>query len=172
MNRVKDVIETKRLVLRPWRPDDAAALFRYASDPKVSELAMWPVHTSEAMSREVIEKFFMPNEATFAMVLRDTGEPVGCIGLVPEGGEHYAVLPSEREVGYWVGRPLWGRGLTPEALEGLIAYCRDVLSLRSLLITTDMRNAASQRVAEKCGFLPVGEFDCDGCPSMAFRRAL
>lgn len=163
-------IETPRLRLRPWHTDDAEVLYRYASEPRVSELALWPPHTSVDMSREVIERFFIPNPPTLAITLRSTGEPVGCIGLVPEGQEHYAVDHLEREVGYWIGLPYWGQGLTTEALEALAAYCRDTLGLKSLIITTDSRNIASQRVAEKCGFSLTGLYDANGTPSLAFRR--
>ena len=55
------VIETDRLVLRHWHNEDAAGLYRYASEERVSELALWPRHTSVEMSREVIEKIFIPN---------------------------------------------------------------------------------------------------------------
>ena len=55
------MIETERLVLRHWRVKDASALYKYASDNRVSELALWPTHTSVKMSHEVIEKVFMPN---------------------------------------------------------------------------------------------------------------
>ncbi len=90
----------------------------------------------------------MPNPHSFAMVLKDTGEPIGSIGLVPEGAEHYPLMESELEAGYWIGRPYWNQGLTTEALDGLIGYCRDAVNLESLLITTDRRNIGSQRVAE------------------------
>ena len=139
------MIETKRLILRPWSVADATALYKYASDPRVSELALWPAHTSVEMSREVIEKFFMTNPHSFAIVLKDSGEPVGCIGLVPAGDEHHEMLQSEREVGYWIGRPYWNAGLTTEALKALIDYCREKLNLSSLMITTDDRNIASAR---------------------------
>ena len=62
-------IQTKRMILRPWRLDDAEALYRYASDERVSEQALWPKHTSVEMSREVIGRFFMPNPHLFAVVL-------------------------------------------------------------------------------------------------------
>lgn len=166
------MIETERLILRPWHTDDAEALYRYASDERVSRLALWPRHTSVEMSREVIEKYFMPQPATFAITLRATGEPIGCIGLVPPGDEHFTPLPAEREVGYWIGYPHWGIGLATEALDGLIAYCRDNLGLKSLLLTTDHRNAASQRVAHKCGFLHIADYDFDGTASHAYRRTL
>ncbi len=166
------MIETERLTLRRWREDDADALYKYASDERVSELALWPCHDSVDMSREVIRSFFAPNPDLFAMVLKSTGEPVGCIGLVPDGAEHHPLLDNEREVGYWIGYPYWGHGLTPEALEGLICYCRAELRLNSLLLTTDCRNEASMRVAEKCGFKFLENYDKEGIASNAYRLAL
>ncbi len=113
---------------------DAEALFKYASDRRVSELALWPYHTSVEMSREVIDRFFSPNPYNFAIILKETDEPVGCIGLVPLGEEHHRLLPHEREVGYWIGYPNRGNGLTTEALDGLIGFCRDEPNFKSLLI--------------------------------------
>lgn len=167
-----ETIESERLVLRAWREDDAEALFRYASDSRVSEMALWPAHTSVEMSRQVIREFFVPNEHTFAMILKQTGEAIGCIGLVPAGDEHHATLPAEREAGYWVGFPHWNKGYTTEAMKALTAFCRDNLRLSSLLITTDARNTASQHVAEKCGFTLADEYDHEGTASKAYRLRL
>lgn len=168
----ENVMETDRLILRHWHTDDAEALYKYASDRRVSEMAMWPRHTSVDMSREVIEKLFAPDVLTYAVVLKATDEPIGCIGLVPQGCEHYAVGAAEREVGYWVGRPYWGHGLIPEALNAVMEYCRATLHLDSLLITMDARNKASRRVAEKCGFRFIADYDCEGIPSKAYRNRL
>lgn len=166
------MLQTKRLILRNWREEDAESLFRYASEPRVSEMALWPTHTSVEMSREVIIRYFMPYADTFAIVLKDSDEPVGCIGLVPEGDEHYNVNEAEREVGYWIGLPYWNMGLTTEALEAIIHYCRDSMALKSLLITVDAKNIASQRVAEKCGFNLIENYVNDGIDSKAFRLYL
>lgn len=163
------MIETDRLILRRWREEDAASLYKYASDKRVSELALWPCHTSLEMSRMVINEIFIPNPYSFAMVLKETDEPIGCIGLVPTGAEHYSLNSSEREIGYWIGYPYWGKGLTTEALGGLIGYCRDTLGLKSLIITTDSRNVASQRVAEKCGFQFIEDYVYEGIPGKAYR---
>ncbi len=163
-------IQTKRMILRPWRLDDAEALYRYASDERVSEQALWPKHTSVEMSREVIGRFFMPNPHLFAVVLKTTDEPVGCIGLVPEGEEHYRTGACEREVGYWIGFPYWGQGLI--TLDAFIVYCRDRLRIESLLITTDSRNHASQRVAAKCGFRFVDDYKYNDIESKAFTLRL
>lgn len=166
------VIVTERLTLRPWRLSDADALYKYASDERVCRMALWPRHTSVEMSQSVIRDFFIPNPVTLAMALRSTGEAIGCIGLVPQGCEHYTLLPGEREVGYWVGHPYWGRGLTTEALRALIGYCRDTLHLPSLLITLDARNIGSRRVAEKCDFTWVEDYVLCASAGKAYRLIL
>ncbi len=135
----------------------------------MSELAMWPCHTSVEMSRSVIESFFIPAEHTFAIVLKETQEAIGCIGLVPRGGEHHPTGNNEREAGYWVGMPYWNMGITTEALAALIEYCRAHLRLDSLIITTDLRNIASRRVAEKAGFSFISYIDVEDIPSTLYR---
>lgn len=167
-------IETTRLLLRRWRDDDADAesLHRYASDTRVSELALWPAHGSVEESRDVIRNYFMASPDLFAIVLKETGEPVGCVGLVPQGDEHFETGLAGREAGYWIGYPYWGRGLVTEALKGLIGYCMNDKRLQSLFITADSRNVASHRVAEKCGFKKIGDYVLDGVDSVAYRLSL
>ena len=165
-------IDTERLTLRFWQPDDAEALYKYASDSRVSEMALWPRHTSAEMSRRVIINFFQPNPFAFAIVLKSTDEPIGCIGLVPPGEEHFKLSTDEREVGYWIGYPYWGKGLVSEALSALIAFCHDTLCLDSLLITTDKNNKASRRVAEKCGFDLIASYTYNDIDSRAYRLNL
>ena len=166
-------IETERLILRGWRESDADDLFRYASDGRVSEMALWPRHTSVEMSHEVIRQFFIPNENSFAMELRRTGEVIGCIGLVPGGDEYYKTRRREREVGYWIGHCHWNKGFTSEALDAFLSvYCTKHLKLDSVLLTTDARNKGAQRVAEKCGFAQFDRYEFDGIDSLAYRREL
>lgn len=166
------MIQTDRLIIRPWQSADAEALYRYASDNRVSDPGQWPRHTSVEMSRQVIERYFLPNPDSFAIVDKATGEAIGCIGLVPMGEEHYPALPGEREVGYWLGFPFWGRGIMPEALMGLIDFFRSCKKADTLLLTTLDTNHSSRRVAEKCGFSFVCRYNHDGKPSLAFRRKI
>ena len=166
------MIETARMILRSWSEDDAEALYRYASDTRVSEPAMWPCHESIEMSRKVIRDYFMPNPEVYAMVLKESGTPVKCVGLVPTGSEYYPTAEREREVGYWIGYPYWGKGLTTEAVTALIQHYRAHPGVDSLLLTTMLDNDASQRVAAKCGFGPIADFEYEGIPCRAFRRIL
>lgn len=165
-------IETPRLILRQWTENDAGDLYRYASDSRVSSMALWPRHTSVDMSRNVIKEYFIPNRTNFAVALKDSGEVIGCIGLVPPGDEHYTTLPHEREIGYWIGLPLWGNSYATEALQALIQFCRNTLHLQSVILTIDARNTASRKVAGKCGFSPIGEYLLDGVTTLAFRLIL
>ena len=53
------IMETKRLILRPWKENDAESLYQYAKDPAVGPIAGWPVHTSIDNSRELIHHAFV-----------------------------------------------------------------------------------------------------------------
>ena len=48
------ILQTERMILRPWEEADAESLYKYAKDPRVGPVAGWPVHTSAENSREVI----------------------------------------------------------------------------------------------------------------------
>ncbi|MBD5137526.1 MAG: GNAT family N-acetyltransferase [Lachnospiraceae bacterium] len=146
------MIETERLILRPWQEDDAEALFKYASDPDVGPPAGWPPHPSVEFSREIIRTVFSAPEI-YAVVLKETGEPIGSCGIMfpnvlPEGEEKY----SEAELGYWIGKPYWGKGLIPEAVHALLARCFNQLGLNALTCNYYDGNHKSRRVCEKSGF--------------------
>ena len=48
------ILQTQRLILRPWSEDDAEECYKYAKDPQVGPIAGWPVHTGVENSRQVI----------------------------------------------------------------------------------------------------------------------
>ena len=149
---MQQFLETDRLILRPWHDDDAPALYKYASDPDVGTPAGWPPHTSVEFSRMVIHDVFSAPH-TFAVVLKATGEPVGCCGLVPPGVRpNDTFAPDDAEIGYWIGKPLWGQGLIPEAVAAVMNYARGTLGKSALWIGFYDGNDKSRRVAEKCGF--------------------
>ena len=74
------VFETERLILRPWEEGDAEECYKYAKDPRVGPAAGWPVHTDVENSRQIIRDILMVPE-TYAIVLKETGLPVGSVGL-------------------------------------------------------------------------------------------
>ncbi len=145
------VLKTERLLLRPWEISDAEELFKYAKDPAVGPIAGWQMHTSVQNSREVIEKYLSAPE-TYAIVLKETGLPVGSIGLMFAGATALTEKPDECELGYWIGVPYWGRGLVPEAVREVLRHAFDDLGVTKVWCGYYDGNLKSMRVQEKCGF--------------------
>lgn len=146
------VLQTPRTVLRPWTDDDAPALYAYAKDPEVGPIAGWPPHTGVADSRAVIRDVLSAPE-TYAVVLRETGEPVGSVGLHFGDAGSMPLPDGEAELGYWIGRPLWGRGLASEAAAELVRHGFEDLGLSAIWCGCYEGNDRSRRCMEKCGFV-------------------
>ena len=141
------VIQTQRLILRPWREEDAEELYRWASDPEVGPAAGWAPHESVADSLNILRTILMKPD-TWALCLKGTDAPIGSIGAFPCSA---AMADRQPEIGYWLARPYWGQGLMPEAVRALI----DLLfrrGAREVWCAHAVQNHKSRRVIEKCGF--------------------
>jgi RimJ/RimL family protein N-acetyltransferase len=149
-------LESDRIELRPWRENDAAALYKYASDPEVGPRAGWPPHKSIKESLEIIRTVFH-SDTTWAIVLKETGEPIGAMGYMISDGNLLPSRSDEPLVGYWVGKPFWNQGICTEALQLMLDHIRETTDIRSLIGSHFIDNPASGRVMEKCGFVPTGE---------------
>ena len=146
-------METSRLILRPWRETDAEALYKYAKDPAIGPIAGWRPHASVEESLEIIRTVFAAPE-TYALVLKETGEPVGSAGIMRGDGMHSAAMQAaEAEIGYWIGVPYWGQGLVPEAVRCLLHRCFADLGMAAVWCGYYDGNRQSRRVMEKCGFI-------------------
>lgn len=144
-------LETKRLLLRPWQEDDAEDLYEQAKDPRIGPAAGWPPHTSVENSLEIIQNVLSVPE-TYAVVMKDTGKPVGSIGLMLGKSSNLKISGGEGEIGYWIGASYWGRGLIPEAVSEMIRYGFENLRLTKIWCGYFDGNEKSRRVQEKCGF--------------------
>ena len=106
------MMETERLLLRPWQESDAEALYRWASDPEVGPAAGWPPHTSVENSRDII-RTVLSEEGTFAVVPKDgNGDPIGAIGVFP------TEIPEGRGDRLLDRPPLLGAGTDPGGCGG------------------------------------------------------
>lgn len=142
---------TERLLLRPGFPEDAPALaMAIGHQAIVRNLAVvpWPYSLRDA------EAFLAaPRDPVLPSLLiteRTNGAPqlVGACGLGrrPSGAV---------ELGYWIARPHWGRGIATEACTALVDIAR-ALRLPALEASHFLDNPASGRVLEKLGFAPTG----------------
>ena len=125
------ILETNRLILRPWEESDAENLYRYASAPEVGPIAGWPVHTSIENSLDIIRNVLSAPE-TYAVVDKNTGCAIGSIGLMIGKVSNIGLPDTEGEVGYWIGVPYWGQGLIPEAVQEMLRYAFEELHLEKV----------------------------------------
>ena len=109
-------METERILLRPWQDSDAETLFKYASDPEVGPRAGWPPHKSVEESLEIIRTVFNA-EGMWAVIWKESGEAIGCVGYLPASASNLKIAEDHAEVGYWIARPYWGKGICTEALQ-------------------------------------------------------
>ena len=151
----KIILETERLLLRPWNESDAEALYKYASEPEIGKRAGWPPHKSVEDSLEAIRSFFS-NDRTWAIVLKEKEEIIGCIGYMIKGESNIEIAENEAEAGYWVARPYWNKGICSEALRLMIDHCFNDRGFHTLWCDYFIDNPASRRVMEKCGFRDTG----------------
>ena len=145
------ILETKRLILRPWEETDAEVLYRYASHPQVGPNAGWQIHTDVEHSREIIRQVLSARE-TYAVIPKDVGHPVGSVGIMIGAAANVDIPDDEGEIGYWIGVPFWGQGLIPEAVTELLRHGFYDLGLQRIWCGCFVENERSRRVQEKCGF--------------------
>jgi len=151
-------METERLIFRYWQDSDAEALYKYASDPDVGPRAGWPPHQSVEESLEIIRTIFH-SDHMWALELKETGEPIGCMGYFTHGESNINIGENDAELGYWIAKPYWNQGICTEALRKLIDYCFNEQGFETLWSDFFVDNPASGRVMEKCGFRDTGEIN-------------
>lgn len=145
------ILETERLMLRPWNESDAESLYEYAKDPDVGPIAGWPPHQSVDESRYVIQNVFSGAEA-YAICLKTDQRAIGAIELKLNGHTDMTDKEDECELGYWIGKPFWGQGLMPEAAKEMLRHAFEDIGMKKVWCGYYEGNHKSKRVQEKCGF--------------------
>lgn len=146
------MLQTERLILRPWEDADAESLYEYAKDDRVGPISGWPVHTSVENSLEIIKEILRAPES-YAVCLKEDNKAIGSIALMIGDRSNIDIPDTEGEVGFWVGVPFWGQGLIPEATREIIRHAFEDLGLEVLWCAYYEGNDKSRRVQEKCGFV-------------------
>ena len=146
-----DVLMTQRLILRRWDEADAEDLFRYACDPDVGPIAGWPPHKNPDESRAVIRDVLNGREA-YAICLKEDGRAIGAIELKLNGHTDLTDRDDECEIGYWLGKPFWGRGIVPEAVTEMLRRAFEDIGMQKVWVGYYEGNSKSKRVQEKCRF--------------------
>lgn len=142
-------IALSRAEIRDWRSSDLAALVQAANDRAIwrNVRDRFPHPYTEAHGRNWLEYAASLSPATSFTIAVD-GAAVGAIGLELQSDIHR----RSAEVGYWLGRAHWGRGIATEAVRALCAWAFREFDLCRLFAGVIQWNVASMRVLEKAGF--------------------
>jgi len=142
------VLETKRLILRAARLEDAKAVAALANDRRIAEnTARIPHPYKVADAEKFIGAASKDGEAVFLVTLRNK-TVIGACGVM--------LQEETPELGYWLGVPHWNQGYATEALHAVIDYAFTDLAHDALQAGARVTNPASRRVLEKCGFQWTG----------------
>jgi RimJ/RimL family protein N-acetyltransferase len=126
------------ILLRDVIASDLPILFEQQLDPVANQMAAFPARDREAFMAHWAK--IMADEANILKAILYGDQVAGNIVSWEQDGE--------REVGYWLGREFWGKGITTQALS---LFLQQITS-RPLVAYVVKHNLASIRVLEKCGF--------------------
>lgn len=148
------ILQTPRLTLRPFTEKDIDLIAHYCNDPEVSRnTATIPF----PYPREKAESFFLYTQnknqngggVAVGIVWKETDTLCGCIEL---GRNNEEQKYNRAELGYWIGRDFWGRGIATEAGLAMLSFGFDDLKLHKITSCYYNFNVGSERVQKKLGF--------------------
>lgn len=148
------ILETGRLILRPFRMEDAPRVQELAAASEIADTTLniphpYPEGAAEAWIATHADGLTR-GSYVFAVTVRQTADLIGCIGL------HCTERWNSAEIGYWIGVPYWGAGYCTEGVRRVIEFGFDELELNRIYASYFTRNPASLRVQQKAGMVYEG----------------
>ena len=172
-NRKAPVVETARLILRPFRAGDADAQAAMMGDGEVMRhLGGHPLSREEAWRKLLCGAGLWPlfGYGYWAVERRADGAMIGQVGFADFQREMTPPIAGLPEMGWLFAREAAGQGYATEAAEAGLAWIDEALCPAETVAIIGPANAASIRVAEKCGFSGRESALYRGEPILLFRR--
>ena len=149
-------LETGRLVLREFRPEDKSDLLGFIDDPDQLKLMLFSLATEAEIDRFLdgaVAQAGKSDRTEWHWAVEERGLPgvVGSVALTLDDG-----APSSAELGYWFQRPAWGRGYAFEASCPLVHFGFKSLGLHRIWGKCHVANRPSERILEKLGMTREG----------------
>lgn len=145
-----NILETKRLLLRPYTEEDIPSLHSIFSDPQT--MAYYPAPFTYEQTYNWVKRnqrrYREDGYGLWAICLKENNTFIGDCGLVKQ----MIAGKTEVEIGYHIHKKYWSKGLATEAAKACKEYGFQYLQLNKLISMIDPNNMASIRVAEKIGF--------------------
>ncbi len=161
------MIDTERLILRPWSDADRAPFHAMCTDPRVIEFLGPPqtrAETDAAVDRQIAFQQRL-GHCFWAIERREDGAFLGFCGLKP--GAEATPIAGEVEIGWRLAAEHWGRGYAREAAEAGLAWGWRSLGVAQIAAITVLGNRRSWGLMERLGMVrdPNGDFDHPGAPA-------
>lgn len=154
------IIETKRLILRPFTESDAADVYAYLKEPAVNCFACMKLHSMDE-ARAEMQKRKSETDYYFAITLKENGKVIGEISAYPENSDPHADENSIHDTYspcWMLNESFYNQGYAFEAAHAVFDYLfRDKCARRIYAYTEDY-NVPSQRLCEKLGMRREGLF--------------
>ena len=154
------IIETERLILRPFKESDAEDVYEYLKEPAVNCFAEMKLHSLEEAKEEMRNRVG-ETEYYFAITLKDTGKVIGEIDAYPETGEQHSdeKAPKDTFSPCWMlNKDYQGKGYAYEAAKAFFNYLFNEKGARRIYAYTEDYNISSQHLCEKLGMRKEGLF--------------
>jgi len=157
------MIETERLILRPWKDEDFLPYAEINADPRVREFfpSILTREQSDDEVRRLQAAYVRDGFTMFAAELVATGEFVGFIGLLTMTFAVPSVVQPAVEIGWRLAHKHWGKGLATEGARASLRYAFESLKLREIVAITVPANIRSRRVMDKIGMKHYPQLDFD-----------
>lgn len=145
------ILETNRLLLRPFNKEDALDVFTcWESDPDVAKYMFWTSHNDIEKTKEWLDfeigQIKKDDWYRFALVLKETDALIGTALI------YYEEEVDCWEIGYNLGKKYWGMGYTTEATKSVIDFATEQLHITEIVGRYAKENSASGNVMKKLGF--------------------
>lgn len=149
-------LESERLIIRPWGPDDLPAWDSITGDPEVTRY----IHGGVPYTKDESDEFFARQARQLAehdlcmgaLEEKASGEVVGIAGVQPLG------TTGDLEIGWILARRAWGRGYASEAGAAAAHHVLETLGRRRVVAIIDIENEPSKRVAARLGMAYEGRY--------------
>ena len=142
--------------IRPWKVDDLDDLVHGANDPNVARWMTdgFPSPYTVADGQAFLASVTRDDPAKVFAIEVD-GRAAGSIGIFPQSDVHR----RNAEMGYWLSRKYWGRGIMPRAISQIVAYGFSTFDIDRIFARPFGSNERSHRVLEKAGFVFEARFN-------------
>ena len=152
------ILQTKRLILRQWKPDDLVPFAALNANPDVMRFFPAPLTREESdnLAARFSDGITERGWGFWAVEAKENHAFIGCVGLHPQP-DRFAFSPCT-EIGWRLDKAFWHQGMAKEAATAALNYAFEVLALDEIVSFTAVLNTPSENLMKRLGMKRAREF--------------